>query len=105
MAEFIEKLKKRWQVETLWHVVLILFIFSITGITSLYVRHFFFELIGVNEQTAVWARVVLWIVIEVPVYQILFLAYGFLLGQFNFVWQFEKKSISRVKDLFSSSKA
>ncbi len=104
MEEFIEKLKKRWEVETLWHVVLILFIFSITGMTSLYVSNFFFEMIGVNGQTAVWKRVILWLVIEVPTYQILFLGYGFLLGQFNFVWRFEKKAASRIKNLFSSSK-
>ncbi len=104
MAELIEKLKQRWGLETLWQVVLILFIFAVTGISSLYVGNFIFEAVGVDEQTALWQKVVLFICIEVPIYQILFLTYGFLLGQFEFVWNFEKKTAHRIKKLFSLSK-
>lgn len=98
----IEKLKERWGVKSLWQVLLILFIFSITGMTALYVRKFFFMLFGFDAATPMWEKIVAWVVTVVPSYQILFLAYGFLLGQFEFVWEFEKKSARRIRNLFSS---
>jgi hypothetical protein len=102
MGKYVDKLKERWGVETGWQVLLILFIFSITGMTALYVRKFFFTLFGFDAQTPIWAKILVWILTVVPSYQILFLTYGFLLGQFDFVWRFEKKSARRIKKLFSS---
>lgn len=101
MKKFIEKLKKRWGVDTIWQVLVILFIFSITGMTALYVRKFFFALFGVDAQTPIWLKTVIWIVTVIPSYQVLFLTYGFLLGQFEFVWEFEKNSARRIKRLFT----
>lgn len=103
MNKLLNKLKQRWEVETFWHVLLILFIFAITGISSLYIRHYFYNQFGFNAQTALWKELLIWIVIVIPSYQILFLSYGFLLGQFDFVWRFEKKSLRRIKTLFSST--
>ncbi len=102
MGKYVNKLKERWGVEKGWQVLLILFIFSLTGITALYVRKFFFTLFGFDAQTPIWQKILLWIFTVIPSYQILFLAYGFLLGQFDFVWRFEKKSARRIKKLFSS---
>jgi hypothetical protein len=104
MGKYVDKLKERWGVETLGQVLLILFIFSITGLTALYVRKFFFTLFGFDAQTPLWEKIIVWIVTVVPSYQILFLTYGFLLGQFEFVWRFEKKSARRIKNLFTFSK-
>lgn len=100
MGKLIEKLKKRWGVETWGGLVLILFIFAITGMTALYVRKFVFSWLGLNAETSLWIEVLAWIVIVFPSYQILFLLYGFILGQFDFVWEFEKKSLHRIKNLF-----
>jgi hypothetical protein len=102
MTKYIEKLKKRWGVETPGQVALILFIFAITGLSALYARKFFFALFGIDAQTSVWIKIVVWIVTVIPSYQVLFLAYGFILGQFEFVWRFEKKSARRIRNLFSS---
>lgn len=102
MSKIIEKLKERWGVDHLWQVLLILFIFSITGMTALYVRKFFFMLFGFDTATPVWEKIVVWILTVVPSYQVLFLAYGFLLGQFEFVWEFEKKNVRRIRNIFSS---
>lgn len=101
MRKLFKKLKERWGVESPWQVLLILFIFSITGITALYARKFFFTLFGVDAQTPVWLKIIIWIATVIPSYQILFLTYGFLLGQFEFVWEFEKNSARRIKKLFT----
>lgn len=103
MGKYLEKLKERWGVDNGWQVLLILFIFSITGMTALYVRKFFFALMGFDVSTPLWQKIIVWIVTVIPSYQVLFLTYGFLLGQFDFVWRFEKNSARRIKNLFTSN--
>lgn len=103
MHKLIEKLKQRWGVESFGGLLLILFIFSITGMTALYIRKFAFHWLGIDEETPLWIESIVWILVVFPSYQILFLLYGFLLGQFEFVWNFEKKNLHRLKSIFSSS--
>lgn len=103
MTKLFEKLKERWGLKSFWHVVLILFIFSITGITTLYVREFLFGMLGITSETGTMIRVMAWLFVVFPSYQALFLIYGFVLGQFEFVWRFEKKSLARIRSLFVRS--
>ncbi|MDX1586896.1 MAG: DUF6787 family protein [Balneolaceae bacterium] len=103
MTKLFEKLKERWGLDSFWHVMLILFIFSITGMTTLYVRQFFFDMLGISTDTAAVIKVLAWLLVVFPSYQALFLIYGFILGQFDFVWRFEKKSLNRIKNLFVRS--
>ena len=104
MGNLIEKLMQRWGVETYGGLLLILFIFSITGMSALYVRKFVFGWVGIDAETPFWIEVIAWAVVVFPSYQLLFLLYGFLLGQFDFVWSFEKKSLGRIKSLFIRGK-
>lgn len=104
MSHFFNKLKKRWGVENYGQVILILFIFSITGMSALYVRRLMFDVIGITPDTAFWVKTIAWLIIVFPAYQILFLLYGFLLGQFEFVWRFEKKSLKRIKTFFQNKR-
>lgn len=100
VGKMIEKMKKRWGVESFGGLLLILFIFAITGITTLYVRKVVFEWLDISAATPLWIELIAWIVIVFPAYQLLFLLFGFILGQFEFVWNFEKKSLHRIKNLF-----
>lgn len=104
MSDIIEKLKERWGVENLWQVLLILFIFSITGMTALYVKKIFFGLFGFTDQTSFWIKTGTWILTVIPAYQGLFLFYGFIFGQFEFVWRFEKESFRKIKEIFTKER-
>ena len=100
MNRWIEKIKERWGVSTLWQVALILFIFAITGMSSLFVKNYIFELLGINSDTPFWLRSIVWVGTVFPSYQLLFLFYGFILGQLDFVWRFEKNTFKKIKRLF-----
>lgn len=100
MEKLIEKIKHRWGVKSLGGLLLILFLFAVTGITTLLVRHFLFDAFGITAATPYWIQVAAWIGIVFPVYQVLFLFFGLILGQFEFVCNFEKKSLQRIKSLF-----
>lgn len=100
MSKIFKKLKTRWGVGSIWEVLLILFIFSLTGMTALYVRKFVFYYVGITPKTPLYLKFLGWLFTVFPSYQGLFLLYGFIFGQFEFVWNFEKKSMGRFKTLY-----
>ncbi|MDZ7773043.1 MAG: DUF6787 family protein [Balneolaceae bacterium] len=101
MNRLLDKLMKRWEVESLWQVGVILVVFALTGMTTLYVNEWLFGLLGISDEDPFWLRTLFWLLLVLPAYQVLFLAYGFLLGQFRFVWRFEKKSFRKLTSLFT----
>ncbi len=92
---FIDKLKKRWAIESTLQVFIILIVFACTGFTALYVKKFFFSWIGVDDSDPFWFRTVVWLLTVLPAYQVLLLIYGTLFGQFKFFSNFLKKTFGR----------
>lgn len=88
---FLKKLQDRWKVESTLQVVLILTVFALTGTTIVYLKGFLKPYIG----DAWWIDIVYYIAI-LPVYNLVLLIYGFLLGQGNYFWNFEKKFFNRI---------
>jgi len=101
----IEKLKQRWNVRNGWDVLIILVVFACTGFSVLYVKRWLFELIGLTENSQAWLRWSVNILIILPLYQVILLAWGWIWGKFNFFWEFEKRMFSRIGGLFRSKKA
>lgn len=93
---FLEKLQTRWKLKSLGQVVLVLIVFACTGTTVLYLKAPLFWLLGITEKTDVVWRTVIYVVAILPVYQVLLLMYGFIFGQFQFFWAFEKKMLKRM---------
>ncbi|BDD06220.1 DUF6787 family protein [Aureibacter tunicatorum] len=98
------KLKDKWGVDSLWQVLAILAVFTLTGSTVVYLRKGLFFMLGYTEETAMWLKVVTYVLFIFPSYQLLILVYGFLFGQFDFFWEKEKKMFSRIKSLFVRKK-
>ncbi|SMO76407.1 DUF6787 family protein [Fodinibius sediminis] len=105
MQKLLDHLKNRWGLTDSGQVALILFIFSISGMSVLYIRRFVFNLLGFGKYTPFWEEAAAWLLVVVPSYQILLLLYGTILGQFEFVWHFEKKNFSRLKKWLSKLSA
>ncbi len=101
----IEKLKQRWNVRNGWDVLIILVVFACTGFSVLYVKRWLFELVGLTENSPAWLRWSVNILIILPLYQVILLAWGWIWGKFNFFWEFEKRMFSRIGGLFRSKKA
>jgi hypothetical protein len=95
-----EKLKSRWNVESGVDVFLILLVFACTGTSVLYVKKIVFGWMDIDEQTATWIRICLSLFIILPLYQVILLGWGWLFGKFNFFWEFEKRSLFRMRDLW-----
>lgn len=97
---FIDRLKERWGINSTTQVIIILVVFACTGFTVLYAEELIFRLIGIEEPQEWYYRALLFIVITLPLYNIILLVYGFIFGQFRFFWNFEKKFFGRILKLF-----
>jgi hypothetical protein len=90
-----QKLKIKWGIESDWQMTIIFVVFAITGSTSVKVARPILEFIGVNDSLPWYAYWPLRIIIILPVYQILLIVFGTLLGQYKFFLAFEKKMLGR----------
>lgn len=92
---FLDYLQKRWGLKSLWQVIVILIVFSLTGFSILFVEKWILSFIGVPEDISIYLKILLFVLITLPVYQVLLLFYGFIFGQFRFFWEFEKRFFRR----------
>lgn len=90
--------KTRWNITSNWQVFVIIIVFAITGSTAAMVSKPILHWLGITKEThhIIW-YLLLYILIIFPVYQVLLVAIGFLLGQFKFFWTFEKKMLRALK--------
>lgn len=101
---FIEKLKKRWQLESAFQVVIILLVFAFTGTSVMLLKRPLLNLLGEGLNESVWYNILYYIFL-LPAYQILLLLYAFIFGQFKFFWAFEKRFFKRMANIFTKKKA
>ncbi|MBX2967959.1 MAG: prolipoprotein diacylglyceryl transferase [Cyclobacteriaceae bacterium] len=94
MAQWIEKLKKRWNLKSTTQVVIVLIVFACTGTTVLLIKRPLFAYWFPDGEKPLWASITYFILI-LPVYNVFLLFYGFIFGQFKFFWEFEKKFFKR----------
>ena len=93
----MEKLKKRWGIDSNWQVIVIILVFSVTGYTSLLIAKPALTLVGLSQEaTNPWIYRPLRILLIFPIYQVLIVLFGWLFGQFKFFWNFEKKMLRRL---------
>ncbi len=95
-SNWIDTLKTRWQVKSVWQVFVILIVFALTGFTVMYGKRWFFVFIGFDKSTAWYWKFLLWIILILPIYQIILLFYGTIFGQFSFFWNFIKRTFGRI---------
>lgn len=99
----MEKLKKRWGISSTWQIILIILVFGITGSSSVYVGKPLLEFIGLDRMNFspdfLWGGLMYYalrLLLIFPIYQVLLVAYGWLFGQFEFFWNFEKTMLGRM---------
>ena len=89
--KFVERMKKKYNVATTFELFIIMAVFSLAGMAIVLVRKPIFHLLGITAQTPFILKFLAWLAVVFPTYQINLLIFGFLLGQFPFFWEREKK--------------
>ena len=87
------RMKERWGVG-FWGLVAILLAFSLAGMTTLQLKGLVMGFI-MPATAPGWLQWAVYLVVMLPVYQVLLLAYGTLLGQFDFFWS-KLKAVGRL---------
>lgn len=93
----MEKLKKRWEIESNWSLIAILVVFAINGSFAAWVAKPITVFLGLSPETV--SSLIYWqlrILLIFPIYQLTLPLVGWLFGQFKFFWAFEKKFLSRL---------
>ena len=93
----MKKLKKKWGITSNIQLLIILFVFSVTGSLAVWIAKPLLSAIGIEKDlTSPWIFWPVRILIIFPAYQVLIVIIGALLGQFKFFWDFEKKMLVRL---------
>jgi hypothetical protein len=92
----LENLKKRWQISSNSQLIVVFIVFAITGSTSAWVTRPLFSWLGIHELSVGFWYFPIKLLLIFIIYQFLLVSIGFLFGQFDFFWNFEKKMLRRM---------
>ncbi len=93
----MQKLKDRWGINSNFDLIIILLVFSITGSLALRFANPAMDQLGLYRD--ITSGFVYWpirILLIFPIYQILLIIIGTVLGQHKFFWNMEKKMLKRM---------
>lgn len=89
---WITKLKRKWNITTTRDFILIMIVFSLAGMAIGFERKIVFHLFGIDKDP-LWVKILVYVPMIVPIYQLNLLVFGFLLGQFQFFLEKEKRLV------------
>ena len=95
MKRIWEIWKEKWGVKTDLRMTWIFIVFAITGSSTVVVRKFLFNVLGIDIQNAVLAFIVKFVAIYL-VYQVMLFLVGTIMGERKFVQWFLIKMNSRM---------
>ena len=102
---YLQRLQSKWQLKSLTQVLLVLLAFACTGTTILLIKNPLLAFFGIERGGGQGAlNTLLYLLLVLPLYQILLLAYGFIFGQFRFFWEKEKQLVKRIGGIFIRKK-
>jgi len=90
-VSWTDRLKEKWGIKSTGHVIVICIVFSLAGLSITQIKRVFWPLLGFTPETPFWLKVVAWLLLVFPTYQVMLMIFGTLLGQFRFFWEKEKK--------------
>jgi hypothetical protein len=93
----MKKLKERWQIESNWQLTVIFIVFAITGSTAAKCAGPITDALGITKDMGWYLYWPIRIVLIFPLYQVLLVFFGWLFGEFNFFWNFEKKMLRSMR--------
>ncbi len=95
--QILEKLKARWGIDNNWQIAVIFLVFAITGSTASLIGKPILNFLNITtESFGTFGYWTIRIVLLFIVYQFMLVFFGWLFGQYQFFWNFEKKMLRRI---------
>ena len=93
---YLKNIKDRWGIESNFQFIIIFIVFGITGSTSLLISGPILDFINLEKLITVnWVYWLVRIIIIFPIYQLLLIVIGSLLGQHKFFKNFIKRMFKK----------
>lgn len=93
----MKRLKQRWNIDSDFQLFVIFLVFAITGSSSAWLSTPVCTWLGISKATMSYGVYLpLRLLLIFPIYQVLLVTIGWILGQFTFFWNFEKKMLTRL---------
>lgn len=93
----MKKLKNRWNIDSNLQLFIILLVFAITGSSAAKLAAPVIDALSISKDMGWYIYWPCRILFIFPLYQLLLVFFGWVFGQFDFFWDFEKKMIRRMR--------
>jgi len=96
MPKPLEKLKRRWNIQHNSEILVILLVFALTGTSTVYLYSFIKKWVGITPDTFFLFKLVAFILLALPLYNLLLILWGKALGQGAFFRRFVRQFVERM---------
>lgn len=96
IMKFFQKLKKRWNIDNNFQVMVILLVFALTGFSTLYTHRLIDLTLGISDNTPFLLKFLVFTLLILPIYSLLLYTWGTILGQRFFFSNFIKFKIGLI---------
>ena len=94
----IEKLVKKFEANSMQHLIIIFIIFALSGSGSIFISSPILTILNLEKLISFYPLYLfIRIILIIPIYQLLLILVASLFGQFNYFWKFEKRFLQRLK--------
>ena len=98
----MEKIRSLFKAESNYQLFIINIVFALTGTSSLFLADYILNSLLITKDA--YGSFFYWltrIILILPLYQALLIIFGVIFGEFTYFWKMEKKTISKLKSIFS----
>ncbi|MAP81235.1 MAG: diacylglyceryl transferase [Aequorivita sp.] len=92
----MKKLKERWNIQSNGQLFIVFLVFAITGSSSAKLGAPVSQFFEITKDLGWYVYWPFRILIIFPIYQVLLVLFGWIFGQFDFFWTFEKKMLTNM---------
>jgi len=93
----MNKLKQRWGITSNWQLVVIFIVFAINGSLSAKISDYLMGILGLTKENLHWIPYyIILLVLVLPLYPFMLMAFGYLFGQSGFFFPFAKKMLKSI---------
>lgn len=93
----MKKIKERWELKSNRQVFIVFLVFAITGSSAAKLAGPVTDYFQITPEMGWYIYWPFRILIIFPVYQVLLVFFGWVFGEFDFFWKFEKRMLRSMK--------
>ena len=93
----MKKLIERWELKSNRQVIIVFLVFAITGSSAAKLAAPITNFFEITKELGWYIYWPIRILIIFPVYQVLLVFFGWVFGEFEFFWKFEKRMIRSMR--------